>query len=543
MSRLPAMRPPATILLVLVAIAAVAVSAAPAPADSCTLLANSIELRSLPNTTMTSAETVSGDFTPPGGGAAIRGLPSFCRVAVTLKPTPVSDIKIEVWMPAQNWNQKMQGVGNGGLAGTISYGALASAVAKGYAAVSTDTGHVVSDDSWLPVIEREKDYGYRAIHEMTVTAKAIVEKFYGKAARRSYFNGCSTGGGQGFGEAQLYPADYDGIVAGAPQIFPTRLRAAHIWNFQAASNDPASNLPKQTLTLVTAAVLKQCGGDHGVADGFLSEDPRACGFVPAQLLCKAGQDTGTCLSAAQVAAVVKIYGGLADPRSKRTLWPGLAKGSEGPAGAGAMGWQAFGVGGPRPFVAAEKFYSLAVLENPQTDFQTIDAAGIIDLAEKKFPFLRHTSTDLSGFTARGGKLLIYHGWADPGISSLNTIDYYGALVEATRKEKHMSFPAALEQAQQSARLFMVPGMGHCSGGPGPDNFDAVGALDQWVEQGAAPEKIVASHQSNGAVEFSRPLCPFPQEARYTGSGDRRDASNWACVARQFTFDASFYGAR
>ncbi len=515
----------------------------PAPVDSCTSLANSIALRSLPNTTITFAGTVAGDFTPPGGGTAIHGLPSFCRVAATLKPTPVSDIKIEVWMPSQQWNQKMQGVGNGGLAGIISYGALATAVEKGYASVSTDTGHVISDDSWLPVVEREKDYGYRAIHEMTVTAKAVVAQFYGKAARRSYFNGCSTGGGQGFGEAQLYPADYDGIVAGAPQIFPTRLRAAHIWNFQAASNDPAANLPKQTLALITAAVLKQCGGEHGVADGFLSEDPRACTFVPAQLLCKAGQNAATCLSTAQVDAVAKVYAGLVDPRSKRTIWPGLARGSEGPAGAGAVGWQVFGINGPQPFVAADKFYSLGVLENPQTNFHAIDPSSIIEAAEKKFPFLQHTSIDIAAFTARGGKLLIYHGWADPGISPYNTIDYYGALVEAIGKEKHLSFDAALQQAQQSARLFMVPGMGHCSGGPGPDNFDAVGALDQWVEQGAAPEKIVASHMSNGAVEFSRPLCPFPQEARYTGSGDRRDASNWACVGRQFTFDASFYPAR
>lgn len=473
----------------------------------------------------------------------MRGLPPFCRVTATLKPTPVSDIRIEVWMPTQDWNQKIEGVGNGGLAGVISYGALAAAVAKGYASVSTDTGHVISDDSWLPVVEREKDYGYRAIHEMTVTAKAVVAQFYGKEARRSYFNGCSTGGGQGFGEAQLYPADYDGIVAGAPQIFPTRLRAAHIWNFQAAANDPASNLPRQTLALVTAAVLKQCGGEHGVSDGFLSEDPRRCSFVPEQLLCKDGQDSATCLSAAQVSAVGKIYFGLVDPRSKRWLWPGLARGSEGPAGSGAIGWQAFGINGPQPFVAAEKFYSLGVLENPQTDFHTIDPAGIVDLAEKKFPFLQHTGTDISPFTTHGGKLLIYHGWADPGITPLNTIDYYGALVDATSRKQHLSFDAALKQTQQSARLFMVPGMGHCSGGPGPDNFDAVGALDQWVEHGAAPDKIVASHVSSGAPEFSRPLCPFPQEAQYSGSGDRRDAKNWACVARQFTSHASLYGAR
>ena len=536
-------RPLATIVVLTLAGAASALSPAPAAVDSCASLAKNLALRSLPNTTVTFAGTVSDTFEPSGGGAAIHGLPSFCRVAATLKPSPVSDIKVEVWMPLQSWNQKLQGVGNGGLAGTISYGALAKAVEEGYASVSTDTGHIITDDSWLPVVEREKDYGYRAIHEMTVTAKAIVTEFYGKAAARSYFNGCSTGGGQGFGEAQLYPSDYDGIVAGAPQIFPTRLRAAHIWNFQAASNDPAGKLPKQSLALITAAVLKQCGGEYGVADGFLSNDPRACRFDPAQLLCKSGQDAASCLTAPQVSAAQKIYDGLADPRTKLTIWPGFARGSEGPAGTGAVGWQVFGINGPKPFVAAEKFYALGVLENPQTDFHTIDPANLVSLAEEKFPFLKHTSTDISAFTRRGGRLLIYHGWADPGISPFNTIDYFGALVEATGRKQHLDPSAALNKTEQSARLFMVPGMGHCSGGPGPDDFDAVGALDRWVERGAAPDRIVATHLTGGKVDYSRPLCPFPQEAQYSGSGDRRDAGNWACVARPLSYDTSFYAGR
>src|SRR5450631_561253 len=260
-----------TIVLVIVAVAAAALGALPPDLDSCASLANNSALRALPNTTITFAGSVTDTFAPPSGAATIHGLPSFCRVTATIKPSPVSDIKVEVWMPAQGWNQKLQGVGNGGLAGTISYGALANAIENGYASVSTDTGHVASDGSWLPNVEKEKDYGYRAIHEMTIAAKEVVQEFYGKAAGRSYFNGCSTGGGQGLGEAQLYPKDYDGIVGGAPQIFPTRLRAAHIWNFQAAGKDPASNLSKNTLALVTSAVLKQCGGQYGVADGFLSD--------------------------------------------------------------------------------------------------------------------------------------------------------------------------------------------------------------------------------------------------------------------------------
>jgi len=532
-----------TILLVVVAIAAATLGAVPPALDSCASLADSLALRALPNTTVTFAGTVTDTFAPPSGGAAIHGLPSFCRVAATIKPSPVSDIKVEVWMPSQGWNQKLQGVGNGGLAGTISYGALANAIENGYASVSTDTGHVSSDGSWLPVVEKERDYGYRAIHEMTVAAKAVVQEFYGKAAGRSYFNGCSTGGGQGFGEAQLYPKDYDGIVAGAPQIYPTRLRAAHIWNFQAAGNDPASNLSRKALALVTAAVLKQCGGQYGIADGFLSDDPRACLFDPRQLLCKDGQDGTTCLSAPQVGAALKIYGGLVDTRSKRTLWPGFARGSEGPMGTGAVGWQVFGINGPQPFVAAAQFYSLGVYENPQIDFRTMDPSSAAKVAEEKFPFLKHTSTDATAFTARGGKLLIYHGWADPGISPFNTIDYYGALVEATGRKRHANITVALKETQEWARLFMVPGMGHCSGGPGPDNFDAVSALDQWVEHGAAPDRIEASHVSNGKAEYSRPLCPFPAEAQFSGSGDRRDAKNWVCAERPLHFDALFYKAR
>ncbi len=528
------------ILLVVVAIAAAALGAVPPDLDSCASLANNSALRELPNTTITFAGSVTDTFAPPSGGATIHGLPSFCRVTATIKPSPISDIKVEVWMPTQGWNQKLQGVGNGGLAGTISYGALASAIENGYASVSTDTGHIASDGSWLPNVEKEKDYGYRAIHEMTIAAKAVVQEFYGKAAGRSYFNGCSTGGGQGFGEAQLYPKDYDGIVAGAPQIYPTRLRAAHIWNFQAAGNDPAGNLSKNTLALVTSAVLKQCGGQYGVADGFLSDDPRACTFDPRQLLCKNGQDNATCLSAPQVEAVAKIYGGLVDTRSKQTLWPGFARGSEGPAGAGAVGWQVFGINGPQPFAAAAQFYSLGVFENSQTDFRTMDPSSAAELAEGKFPFLKHTSTDITAFTAHGGKLLIYHGWADPGISPFNTIDYYGALVEATGLKRNANITMALKETQQWARLFMVPGMGHCSGGPGPDNFDAVSALDQWVEHGAAPDRMEASHLNNGKAEYTRPLCPFPAEAQFTGSGDRREAKNWVCAERPFHFDTSSY---
>jgi feruloyl esterase len=523
------------------AVVAIGLGAGAPAADTCANLMSSASLRAIPNTTIDSATLVSDTFTPPGNTQSLRGLPSFCRVTATLKPSPVSDIKIEIWMPAQQWNQKLQGVGNGGLAGAISYAALAPAIKNGYASVSTDTGHVASDTAWLPVEERERDYGYRAIHGMTVTAKAVAQQFYGSAPRRSYFNGCSTGGGQGFGEAQLYPQDYDGIIAGAPQDFPTHLRAAIIREFQAANHDPASNLPKNKLALVTSAVLKKCGGQYGASDGFLS-DPRPCGFDPAQLFCKSGQAPATCLTAPQVSAVKKIYEGTISSHTKKLIWPGLLRGSEAPAGPGAVGWQAASINGPAPFSTGAQFYSLAVFENPNLDFRTLDLDASIAAAEKKFPFLNHTSTDIEAFTRHGGKLLMYHGWADPLISPLNSINYYGSLVETVSLERRIDMAGALKETGKSDLLFMVPGMGHCSGGPGPDTFDAVNALDTWVDRGVAPDKIIASHLANGAAAFSRPLCPYPQEAEFKGSGDRNDANNWVCASRDFKFDASFYAA-
>jgi feruloyl esterase len=269
-------------------------------------------------------------------------------------------------------------------------------------------------------------------------------------------------------------------------------------------------------------------------DWGVAERPR---FDPEQLLCKSGQDAASCLTAAQVKAVKMIYGGMVDPRTKQRLWPGLMPGSEAPGGGS---WESTGINGPAPFQPVAQFYSLAVFENPNADFRTINPASAAEQAAKKFSYINHTSTNLDGFLRRGGKLLLYHGWADPLISPANTINYYGAVIAAIQQRSHSDNASALQEVEKSARLFMVPGMGHCGGGPGSDKFDGIGALDRWVDQGVAPEKIVASHVTDNATTFSRPLCPFPQVAEYSGSGDRKDASAWACKARPFTYDASFY---
>src|SRR5437667_5348429 len=320
------------------ALAIILVGATAAIADTCSDLAT--------NSTITSAATVSGTFTPPDGGKPIEGLPSFCRVTATLKPSAASDIKIEIWMPANNWNGKFQGVGNGGLGGVISYtnlpnyldhASLADAVIAGYAGASTDTGHVASDRTWLANVEKEKDYGYRAIHEMTVVAKAVIQKFYGRAATRSYFNGCSTGGGQALGEAQLYPEDYDGILAGDSQNILTQKTAYDIWASQAVNNE--NKLTEAALSLVKTTVLKQCGAKDGsLEDGFLLSDRRQCQFNPEQLLCKEGQDPATCLTAPQAKLMMKFSEGYIT-HSKQPIMAALwGPGALGGGGLNGVNW-------------------------------------------------------------------------------------------------------------------------------------------------------------------------------------------------------------
>jgi feruloyl esterase len=546
------------IVLVGVALTAIGLGATPGAADMCSRLMSNSSLRRLPNTTITSATTVSGMFTPPDGGEPIRGLPSFCRVAATLKPGPTSNVKVEVWMPTRGWNGKLEGVGNSGLAGSISYtnlpnhvdhAALVDAIQSGYAAVSTDTGHVASDRTWLANEDKEKDYGYRAIHGMTVDAKAILQAFYGSAAKHSYFNGCSTGGGQAFGEAQLYPEDYDGILAGDPQNILTHTLAVDISQLQAVDSDPSSKLSETALSLVTEAVLKQCGSDNGgPTDGFLSSDPRECWFGPEQLLCKEGQDPATCLTPLQAKLVMRIYEGYIVTSTNQRVMPGLVPGSEAPIGPGVVGWadgrEYLFSGNLDPSSLAAQFYGLGVLQDQNVDLRKVDIDSAVALADKKFGFINHLSTDLDTFMQRGSKLLIYHGWADGAITPLNSINYYSSIVEAVKDNRHLKIVEAVKETQNSARLFLVPGMGHCGGGPGPDTFDALGTLDQWVDHSVPPDKIIASHLRNGVPTFPRPLCPYPQEAQYMRSGDRTNASTWACVPGRSieVFDQSFYKA-
>lgn len=489
-----------------------------APAQPC----ESLAAAKVPNATITVAETVAGgQFTPPtrgggGSGAVIRELPPFCRVAATLKPSADSDIKVEVWMPLAGWNGKFMGLGNGGWAGSISYGLLRDPLRRGYAVASTDTGHSGGGlDGRFALGHPEKlvDFGYRAVHEMTVTGKAVVRAFYGTDARWSYWFGGSTGGKQGLTEAQRFPDDYDGIIVGAPVNYWTRVMSHLMWVARATLDDPARFVPPSKYAAIHKAVLEACDALDGVPDSVVS-DPARCHFDPAVLLCKSG-DEPACLTAPQVEAVTKIYGPATNPRTGRVISPGLVPGSE-------SGWEP-AAGGPGPFQIVDHYFKYVVFKNPEWNFRTLDFDRDVGLAERMDDgLLNATNPDLHKFAQRGGKLLIFHGWSDELISPLNTIEYYESVVKAMGASKTEGF----------VRLFMVPGMGHGLGrGPGPGTFDMTAALEAWVEKGDAPTRVIGSHVSDGKTDRTRPLCPYPQLAVYNGSGSTDDAASFTCKLR------------
>ena len=496
-------------VLLAAVVATVLLPATLAAAASC----ESLAALALQDTTIVSATSVpAGPFTPPAfavnAPAQFRppNLPAFCRVVGRVTPA----VKFEVWMPASGWNGKFEGVGGGGFAGVISYGAMVTALNRAYATASTDTGHDSAGGQWaLGHPELITDYAYRAIHETTVKAKAIVEAFYGKGPQLSYFSGCSTGGRQGLLEAQRYPTDYNGIVAIAPVNFLTHLLAGELWIRHAALKDPASDIPSDKFTLINQAALAACDARDGVRDGVL-EDPTRCDFDPKTLQCQ-GPDTERCLTASQVEAVKKIYAPSRNPRTRAEIFPGLAPGSE-------LGWNAL-AGGPNPFPIPADFMKYFVFDDPNWDWRTFDFDKDVTTMDAKFASMMNaTDPNLSAFKARGGKIILAHGWNDQLVPPLNTINYYKSV------QKAMGGKVAAE----FVRLFMAPGMLHCGGGPGPNTFDAVGALESWVERGKTPETITASHATGGAVDRTRPLCPYPQVAVYKGRGSIDDAANFVC---------------
>jgi feruloyl esterase len=461
-----------------------------------------------------------GAFTPTqmSGGVplspqALAALPAFCRVSGSLTPTADSDIRIEVWLPAEKWNGKLEGVGDGGWGGSIFYFLMADGLRRGYAVVATDTGHVGNGgDGKFALNHPEKltDFAYRAVHEMTTTAKTVVMGAYGHGPRLSYWNGCSTGGRQGLKEAQNYPADYDGIVVGAPANYMTHLLVQSLWVSRATLTNPASALSPTQFAALHDAAVKQCDEIDGVKDGLL-RDPTLCKFDPASIACPSGGDAGSCLTPPQIEAARKIYGDAKNPRTGEVIFPGLERASE-------RGWGPL-AGGPAPFSIAADYFKYVIYKNPDWDFRTLDFDKDTALADKTDNgLLNATDPDLKPFFALGGKLLLHHGWADPLIAPRNTINYYNSVLKEV----------GADVASQSMRLFMAPGMDHCFGGEGPNLFDGLASLEEWVEQKHVPERIVAVHMSSGKADRTRPLCRYPQVAIYSGTGSTDDEANFAC---------------
>jgi len=478
---------------------------------------------SLPNGTITMAQTVeAGPFTAPGQDAGSpRALPAFCRAAATLKPTADSDIKIEVWMPASGWNGKYQAVGNGAFNGSIAYPAMVTALARGYSTSSTDTGHTGNSARFaLGHPDKVIDFGWRAVHEMTLASKTIIAAYYASAPKFSYWNGCSAGGRQAMKEAQRFPADFDGIIAGAPGLDWTGRAAQAVRVMKALESNEAARLTPAQAQLLHRAAISACDASDGVKDGLIA-DPAQCVVDPSGLQCKDG-DAGTCLSPAQVETARLIYSPMNNPGTKRQI-AGLAPGSE-------LGWTSTGWTASARATGVDQFRFL-VFNDPLWDAQRF--AGESDMAiaeESDHDIINALDPNLKPFIDRGGKLIQYHGWSDPQISPFNSTQYYTSVLAAIGSQIDV---------QHSYRLFMAPGMGHCGGGEGPNTFDMVGALEAWVEHGQAPDRIVAAHAIGGPptglgagrVDRTRPLCPYPQIAVYNGTGSMDQAASFICKIR------------
>ena len=461
--------------------------------------------------------------------AGADGAPAHCRVNGTISP----EIAFEVNLPAM-WNGRFYMIGNGGHAGEGPDDAgranqRSTALRNGFAIASTNTGHDSRKEPQATFVmsnpQKAIDYAFRAVHETAAIAKRITGTYYAKPPSFSYWNSCSNGGRQGLIEAQRYADDFDGIVANAPWVDQTGFTIGAMWNQRALDEAPLS---AAKLALVAAAVMGKCDALDGLRDGLI-DDPRACTFDPARDVpaCSQGQDGSDCLTSPQAATLKKIYGGVVS--QGRPFFPGFMPGSEAlaasPAGPGASGWTNLIVAAQpgraaADFSLAESTMKYLVFDppQPQYDYRTFDFDRDTGLLARWGTLANASNPDLSAFRKRGGKLLMTYGWADAILQPLMGVDYYERALQANG-------PATPE----FLRLFMIPGMAHCSGGVGPDQHDAVTAVIDWVETGKAPDTMIASKVVNNQVVRTRPLCPYPQVARYTGTGSIDDAANFRCT--------------
>jgi feruloyl esterase len=531
----------------------------------------------LPHATISSAQSLpAGTFTPPGS-TPLTGLPAFCRVEGVSSPTRDSAISFEVWIPVkQDWNSKYLQLGTIGYAGSFQYGAMAAGLRRGYAVASTDTGHrapVGIDASWA-LLHPEKiiDWGYRAQKETTDKAKALIRAHTGRAPRLSYFVGGSNGGREALMTAQRYPDDFDGILADGPAILWSRLSATWVWTEQALKSDPASFIAANKLPAIQAAVVPACDmvGD-GIADGIVA-DPRRCHFDPKVLQC-AGAESDGCLTAPQVDALKKIISGPRNPRTGQRIFPGFEVGA-----VAFPEWTVY-ITGPAflPFfpLSGDAYFGNGFFANmvfdvgdAAFDFRSVNFDSHIALAESKLVndeplsvVIDAADPNLRRFQERGGKIIMHTGWEDPVVPARGVIGYYESVIadqasgggkhHGARKDEHKAgHDEGLRRTQEFFRFFVAPGAMHFSGtgSPGPDavgsfwglpglradrRHDVLTALEAWVEQGIAPRKLVATKYVNddpsrGAAR-TRPVCPYPQVARWTGQGSTDEAGNFECV--------------
>jgi len=465
------------------------------------------------DTTITSAAIVSAEG----------DIPEHCRVTGVIQPTPGSRIGVEFRLPNE-WNGKFLGIGGGGFGGAISPANFRDGLRRGYAAAQTDIGHSANDDEWpiygpgQPNEDAVRDYAWRSVRLMTTVGKEVAKYYGGRAPERSYWFGCSTGGRQGFLQAQRFPEEYDGIVAGAP-VYSNRTQARSVyrdnllWNEETGYSLPAAKLP-----LVTKAVTEACDGDDGVKDGIIG-NPAQCNWDPASIQCKDGSDISQCLTPVEVKTLNLFYDGvrLADGT---LYYPGQPKGSD-------IGW-ASAISKYQPQARGQIMWRLMIHSDPaiepltsfdlDRDLKVWNDALVSREGNAEDP-------DISAFVKRGGKMILYHGWNDPTISAYATIGYYNDVEKTLGAHKGMGWTDPAKQLRESARLFLAPGMDHCRGGIGPNSFDTLTALENWVEKGEAPDQIVAT---NSETKMSRPLCPYPQVAVYSGTGDTNDAANFSC---------------
>ena len=466
------------------------------------------------STDATPADAAPADATP------VDATPAYCAVEAEIRPEPGSRIGAVFRLP-ERWNGKVLGIGGGGFAGNLSPEAAADGLARGYAVIQNDMGHattsaldpafaILPDGS--PNVPGVVDFGHRATHLATVAGKAVAERVYGEPPERAYWQGCSTGGRQGLAEVQRYPDDYDGVIAGAPVYTPVTYSNA-ILRVQAFHGAPGSNLDPAHIPLISAAVMSACDADDGVEDGIIT-DPRACTWDPAELECTddaAASDS--CLTASQVGTVRRVYDGVRTTDGEFAAMP-LMRGGESDWARRMIGNEQMPLG--LNALLGAPFMSYIALADPDYDILSFDPDR--DMARLNGGLagaeVHQQDPDITDFVDGGGKLLLWHGFNDPGPSPLSTIEYFEAVQHET--------PGAAD----GVRLFLAPGVLHCRGGAGPDQFDALSALEAWVENGDAPERMIATKADS---DLTRPLCAYPALPEYDGTGDSNVAESFSCV--------------